>query len=304
MSNSYEVIIIGGSYAGLSAGMTLGRALRRTLIIDGGEPCNRYAPASHNFITHDGEAPGTIADAARRQVLAYATVALVRDRAVELSGEDGKFSVTTTAGERYGAKKLLFATGLHDGLPDIPGMQECWGKSVVHCPYCHGYEIREQPTGILMNGEHTVNMVQLIRNWTSDLTLFTNGPAAFDPADLEACEVRIVQEPVRELLHEGGQLTGVALASGTQEAITALYLHPELRQKCPLPEEAGCELTEHGMLHVDEFDMTSVTGIYAAGDCTTRMRTVSFATGAGTRAGAMINHALVMEHFGVKHVGG
>ena len=303
MTHSYDVIIIGGSYAGLSAAMALGRSLRRTLIIDGGEPCNRFAPASHNFITHDGEAPGTIADAARRQVLAYDTVALVRDHAVGLSGKDGNFSLTTAAGESYTAKKLLFATGLHDELPDLPGMRECWGKSVVHCPYCHGYEIREQPTGIMMNAEHTVNMVQLIRNWTSDLTLFTDGPATFDLADLEGCDVRVVQEAVRELVHDGGQLQSVLLADGRREPVSALYLHPKLRQKCPLPVEAGCELTEQGMLRVDDFDMTSVTGIYAAGDCTTMMRTVSFATGAGTRAGAMVNHALVMERFGVEHVG-
>ena len=303
MTDPYEVIIIGGSYAGLSAAMALGRSLRRTLIIDGGKPCNRFAPHAHNFITHDGEAPGAIAAAAREQVMAYADVSLLNDRATELHGTDGDFTIVTAGGERHRARKLLFATGLHDELPDITGVQECWGRSVVHCPYCHGYEMREQPTGILMNSAHTVNMVQLIRNWTDDLTLFTDGPATFDPDDLAACGVRIVQEKIRRLQHTDGELAAVELEDGTSVSLTGLYLHPKLSQHCPLPEQAGCALTEHGTLEVDQFDMTTVTGIYAAGDCTTLMRTVSFATGAGTRAGAMVNHALVMERFGATHVG-
>ena len=293
--STYEVIIIGGSYAGLSAALTLGRSLRRTLIIDGGDPCNKSAPVTHNFITHDGDDPATVARAAREQVLAYDTVRLVEDVATDLTGEDGAFTVTTKAGSTYAARKILFATGLHDQLPAIPGIQECWGKSVIHCPYCHGYEVRGQPTGILMNNDHTLDMVNLIRNWTDDLTLFTNGPATVASEDIRATGTKLVEQPIDHLLHDGGQLRGVCLTDGTEIDLRALYLHPILTQKCPLPEAIGCELEPNGTIKVDEFRMTTVPGIYAAGDCTTHMRAVAFATGLGTMTGAMVNHGLVLD---------
>ena len=146
MRTSFDVLIIGGSYAGLSAAMVLGRSLRYTLLIDGGDPCNKRTPHAHNIITHDGEPPLEIAAKAREQVLAYEHAGRVEDQATELTGEDGAFTVGTATGASYTARKLVFATGLHDGLPDIPGVQECWGKTAIHCPYCHGYEHRGEPT--------------------------------------------------------------------------------------------------------------------------------------------------------------
>lgn len=301
MSHStYEVIVIGGSYAGLSAALTLGRSLRRTLIIDGGDPCNKTAPVTHNFITHDGDDPAAVSRAAREEVLAYDTVAFVRDLAVRLEGTDGNFTVATAGGVTYRAEKILFATGLNDGLPDIPGVRECWGKSVIHCPYCHGYEVRKQPTGILMNNEHTLHMVNLIRNWTDDLTLFTNGPTSVASEDIRATGTKLVEQPIDHLLHDAGQLRGVCLTDGSEVNLHALYLHPILTQKCPLPEAIGCQLEPNGTIKVDEFRMTTVPGIYAAGDCTTLMRTVSYATGSGTMTGAMVNHGLTIDKAAVK----
>ena len=300
----YEVIIIGGSYAGLSAGMSLGRALRATLIIDGGAPCNRSAPASHNFITQDGRAPAEIAADARKQVLAYDSVELVTDHVTDINGSDGNFSVETASGTRYGAKKILFATGLRDELPAIPGLAECWGISAIHCPYCHGYEVRGEPTGILMNSDHSLQMVQLIRNWTKELTLFTNGTSNCPREAIEGAGAALIETTVRECLHQNGHLHSVVLENGDTVPLTALYLHPHLSQKCPLPARMGCEIAENGTIRVDQFQMTTVTGIYAAGDCTTHMRSVAYATGSGNLTGAMINHALVMERFGAEHVGG
>ena len=300
----YEVIIVGGSYAGLSAGMSLGRALRSTLIIDGGAPCNRSAPASHNFITQDGRAPADIAAAAREQVLAYDSVEFVTDHVTDITGSDGNFRLETASGARYGAKKILFATGLHDELPSIPGLAECWGISAIHCPYCHGYEVRGECTGILMNSDHALQMVRLIRNWTDEVTLFTNGPSPCPREDIEGSGATLVEEPVREFRHREGHLHSVVLQDGAEVPLTALYLHPHLSQKCPLPARMGCEIAENGTIRVDDFQMTTVTGVYAAGDCTTHMRSVAYATGAGNLTGAMINHALVLEHFGAQHVGG
>ena len=149
MKPGFDAIIIGGSYAGLSAAMTLGRAMRQVLIIDSNKACNRFAPHSHNFITQDGQTPAAIAEAARIQVLAYPTIQVVQGLSVAARGEDGGFEIEVETGAVYQAKKLLFATGLHDLLPEIEGLKECWGKSVIHCPYCHGYEVKGVPTGIL-----------------------------------------------------------------------------------------------------------------------------------------------------------
>ncbi len=294
MRTHFDVLIIGGSYAGLSAAMVLGRSLRHTLIIDGGDPCNKRTPHAHNFITQDGDPPLEIAARAREQVLAYAHVSRIEDQATELRGADGAFTVSTAAGTSYTARKVVFATGLHDGLPDIPGVLECWGKTVIHCPYCHGYEYRSEPTGLLLNNDHVPFMTRLIGNLTDELTLFTNGPATFDVAEIEARGVGVLQEPIRELEHDGGDLRAVCLADGTAVPLTALYLHPHLSQKCPLPEAIGCTLNEDGFLQVDDYGLTTVPGIYAAGDCTTMLRSVAYATGSGNKVGAMVNAGLLL----------
>ena len=294
MASSYDVIIIGGSYAGLSAAMVLGRSLRRTLLIDGGDPCNKRTPHAHNFITHDGEPPLEIAAQARKQVLAYEHVELSQDLVEGLTGADGHFTIHTAAGAEYTSRKVVFATGLHDGLPNIPGVLDCWGKTVIHCPYCHGYEYRSQPTGLLLNNDHVPFMTRLIGNLTDKLTLFTNGPATFDVAAIEASGVRVYQQAIDELQHTDGQLQAVCLSDGTAVSLTALYLHPQLSQKCPLPEAMGCALDDNGFLAVDKQGLTSVAGIYAAGDCTTMMRSVAYATGSGNMVGAMVNAGLLL----------
>src|SRR5690606_19696546 len=162
----FDVIIIGGSYAGLSAALALGRSLRHVLIIDSGAPCNRQTPHSHNFLTHDGEPPARIATQARDEVLRYDTVRFVQDTATEAVSQEHGFAVTTASGDRYTAQKLLFATGVRDLMPDIPGFADCWGISILHCPYCHGYEVRGRTTGVLANGDTGYELAMFINNWT------------------------------------------------------------------------------------------------------------------------------------------
>ena len=149
---SYEVIIIGGSYSGLSAALALGRSLRKVLVIDGGKPCNRFTPHSQNFLTHDGRKPAEISAIAKEQVLQYKTVEFLEDVALNAEKTEQGFTVETDRGT-FQSKRLILAAGLRDILPDIPGIAECWGKSVIHCPYCHGYEFHSQKTGILANDE-------------------------------------------------------------------------------------------------------------------------------------------------------
>ncbi|MEM9832776.1 MAG: NAD(P)/FAD-dependent oxidoreductase [Bacteroidota bacterium] len=293
--SDYEVIIVGGSYAGLSAAMTLGRAVRRVLIIDSGKPCNRQTLHSHNFITHDGNPPAVIAEQAKAQVLDYPTVTFQTDRVTTVEGSEGNFTIRTESDNIYSARRLLFTTGIEDIMPDIPGFAECWGISVIHCPYCHGYEVKEKNTGILTNGEIAYEFARLIRHWTSQVTIFSNGPVTFDREEVERLEVSIVDDRVQEIVHNEGHLSYLIGSSGHQYQLDALYARPAFRQHCPIPEQLGCQLTEAGHIEVDGFQKTSVPGIYAAGDSTDPFRAVSMATAAGTRAGAFINHEFIQE---------
>src|SRR5690606_34953225 len=153
VNKKFDVIIIGGSYAGLSAAMALGRSLRKVLIIDSGKPCNATTPYSHNFLTQDGSTPLKISTIARTQVEKYDTVTFYQGIALQATKRNGPFSIATATGEIFNGKKLILATGIKDKLPDIPGFAECWGISIIHCPYCHGYEYHHQNTGILANGD-------------------------------------------------------------------------------------------------------------------------------------------------------
>lgn len=291
-----EVVIIGGSYAGLSAALALGRALRQVLVLDSGRPANRPTPHAHNFLTQDGASPAALAAQARSQVLAYPTVRLLAETAVAATGTTGDFTLTTDTGQMVRARKLLFATGVRDHLPAQPGFAECWGISVIHCPYCHGYEYRQQPTGTLLNGDEALQHARLLRQWTTQLTIFTNGPATFSPAQwaqIARAGISVEQTPVQALQHHAGHLTHVALADGRLVDLAALYLRPGMSQHCLLPQSLGCAYTEAGYLQVDGMQQTSVPGIYAAGDATTPMRTLSMAVAGGTMAGVALNHELL-----------
>lgn len=299
-SRNFDVIIIGGSYAGLSAAMSLGRSLRKVLIIDSGLPCNRQTPHSHNFITHDGETPAAIAANAKAQVLKYPTVAFLDGFAVTGKQHENGFIVSTAAGDEFQAKKLIFATGIADQMPDIEGFSACWGISVVHCPYCHGYEIRNQKTGILANGKHALHVASLVNNLTGDLTVLTNGKADFDAEELARLNshgINVVETEVAAITHENGYLKNIVFKDGSEQDFQAVYAGIPFKQHSDIPVSLGCELTEHGHIQVDNFQQTTVEGVYACGDNTTMMRAVANAVASGNLTGAMVNKALIDEQF-------
>lgn len=301
MTNNYfDAIIIGGSYAGLSAGMALGRSLRQVLIIDSGKPCNEQTPHSHNFITQDGETPAAIASKAREQVAKYDTVKFHRGFAISGEKTASGFEITTETGEIFSAKKLIFATGVKDIMPEIQGAAACWGISMIHCPYCHGYEVRNEKTGILANGDIAFEFSKLVHNWTKDLTLFTNGKSTLTAEQLETLKnrgIEIIEKEIEAFEHTGGLIEQVHFKDGTTTPLKAMYAKLPFVQHSDLPEKLGCELTEQGFIQIDAFQKTSVPGIYACGDNVTPMRSVSNAVAGGTFAGAMLNKDLVDETF-------
>ncbi|ALI99346.1 NAD(P)/FAD-dependent oxidoreductase [Rufibacter tibetensis] len=295
-----DVIIIGGSYAGLSAAMALGRSLRKVLILDTGPPCNRQTPHSHNFLTQDGETPAAIAQKAREQVLAYPTVTFKAEEAVKATRQDNDFQVATASGATYRARKLIFATGIKDLMPDLKGFAECWGISVLHCPYCHGYEVHNQQWGILANGDMGFELVKLLYHWSPKLTLFTNGKPTFTPEQLEVLQkkqVAVEEKELAELLHDQGYVRQVVFTDGSTREVNAIFARPAFVQHCSIPQELGCQLTETGHLQADAFQRTTVPGVLAAGDATTMMRTVALAVAAGSMAGVMVNKELMEEDF-------
>jgi thioredoxin reductase len=299
-NNRYDVIIVGGSYAGLSAAMSLGRSLRNVLIIDSGLPCNRQTPHSHNFITHDGETPKAIADKAREQVLKYDTVHIQQGLAVSATKTAAGFELTTADGAVLATRKLLFATGVKDLMPAIPGFAGCWGITVIHCPYCHGYEVKQQKTGIMSNGEIGFDFCKLINNLTTDLTLFTNGKSTLSLEQQEKLQkhtIAVVETEIAGFEHSNGQLKQVLLKDGSTMPLKAMYAKIPFVQHCDIPVQLGCALTEQGYIAVDLLGRTSVPGVYAAGDNTAMMRAVSLAVAGGGMAGAGINKELVEESF-------
>jgi thioredoxin reductase len=296
----FDVIIIGGSYSGLSAGMALGRALKQVLIIDSGNPCNAQTPHSHNFITQDGETPQAIALKAREQVARYKTVTFHSGLAISGKKINFGFEITTETGEIFTARKLIFATGVKDIMPNIEGSAACWGISMIHCPYCHGYEVRNEKTGILANGEMAFQFSKLINNWTKELTLFTNGKStltAEQEATLKAHGIDLIETEMEAFEHNSGFIEEVVLKDGSKIPLKAMYAKLPLIQHSDIPEKLGCAFTEQGFIQVDEFQKTTIPGIFACGDSTTPMRSVANAVAQGTLAGVMVSRELIDEEF-------
>lgn len=294
----YDAIIVGGSYAGLSAAMALARSRRTILVIDGGQPANRFTPHSHNMITLDGAVPADINRKAKAQVLAYPTVTFVTDIATNAERTPHGFNVSTKNNQQYKSKKLVLATGWKDEMPDIPGFADCWGISILHCPYCHGYEVKDQPTGIIASGEMGYEFVKMISNWTNQLTVFSNGPHHFTEeqlAKLEQHSIPVITTAIKAVLHEQGRLQKILLADGSKHAITALYARPAMLQQSEIPQQLGLEITEQGVLQTDMMQRTSVPGVYACGDVTTMGRSVANAIASGGVAGAMLNKELIAD---------
>lgn len=300
MNNNYEVIIIGGSNAGLSAAMALGRSLRSILVIDSGLPCNRFTPHSHNFITHDGSRPSEILTLAKNQVARYETVSFVDGLAVKAERVADKFVIRTAGGQTFTGKKLIIATGIKDLFPDIEGFAQTWGNSVIHCPYCHGFEFRGKITGLLANGDRAVHMMPLIYNLTRQLTIFTNGTPTFTRDQMlkfSKYDVEVIEVPLVHIAHHNSRITQVQLEDGRYHKLDALYAPVPFEQHSDIPVQLGCELTETGHIKVDGFQQTTVSGVYACGDNSSGMRAIASAIATGNLAGAMVNMELSKEAF-------
>lgn len=293
----HDAIIVGGGFAGLAAATYLARARRNVRVIDTGKPRNRFADASHGFLGHDGSDPRQILAIGRKQLLAYPTVELIEAEASWARTGGNGFSVILSSGEEIEARKLILAFGLRDELPDLPGLQERWGKTVLHCPYCHGIEFSEQELGVLYRAPMSVHQASLIAEW-GPTTLYLNGAelAVEDAATLAARGVKVEPAVVAGLVGENCALSAVELEDGRRSAIAALYVAPRSCFTSPLAEQLGAEIDQGPLgpvMRTDADKMTSVPGLYAAGDIARVPHSVSGAVADGVTAGTSAHRALV-----------
>jgi thioredoxin reductase len=296
----YDVIIIGGSYAGLAAAMALGRALRNVLVIDNANPCNKQTPYSHNFLTNDGKKPSEIARLSKEQVMMYLTVNFFEGLVISAGKVENGFEMRVLSGEIFTGRKLVFATGIRDIIPEIPGFSESWGISVLHCPYCHGYEVRGEKTGVWANGDSAFEYAALISNWTNDLTLYTNGKSTLtnvQVSQLAKHSIKIVESEIERLEQSNGYIQNIVFKNGSKTSIAALYSRLPFVQHSGIPEAIGCEITSDGYIKIDASQKTAVHGVFACGDNTSRLRTVANAVSMGTTTGLMVNKELIEEDF-------
>jgi len=296
----YEAIIIGGSYSGLSAAMALGRSLRKTLVIDSGKPCNEQTPHSHNFLTQDGKTPKEIAFLAKKQVKEYETVSFFHGKAINAKITENGFEIHTENGETFSSKKIIIATGITDEIPNVKGFAECWGISLIHCPYCHGYEYKGRKTGIIANGDKAVHIASLVKNLTEDVTIMTRGEASFTAEQKEKLaknNIQIIESEISELKHQNGMIESVIFSDGKDVNFEAVYAALPFHQHSEIPEQLGCEFTEIGHIKTDQFQKTNIPRVFVCGDNSSMMRSVSSAVMTGNVAGAMVNMELVTDCF-------
>jgi thioredoxin reductase len=290
----YDVLIIGGGAAGLSAALVLRRARRRVVVIDAGSP--RNAPAAHmqGYLSRDGMPPADLLAAGRAEVTGYG-VEIIED--VVLHIEPG-FTVRLGGGEVLTARRILVATGVRDDVPDIPGVRERWGRDLLHCPYCHGWEVRDQPLGVLGSNSGSVLHALLVRQWSDDVVYFahTQEPTPTEAAQLDARGVRVVRGEVARLVVEDDHLTGVELADGQVVARAAVFVRPIIvPHRDGLIAALGCDVDAAGFPAVDPTGRTSTPGVWAAGNAADPRAQVITAAGAGSAAAIAINADLVQD---------
>ncbi|MEO3875878.1 NAD(P)/FAD-dependent oxidoreductase [Nonomuraea sp. B12E4] len=289
----YDVVVVGAGAAGLNAALLLGRARRKVVVTDGGEPRNAPAAHMHGFLSRDGLPPAELLELGRAEVTRYG-VRLLRARVTRI---DHGYYVRLADGAVLRARRVLVATGLRDELPDLPGVRERWGKDLLHCPYCHGYEVRDQPLAVLGTGPGAVHQALLLRDWSDDVAFFphTLDLTAQDRERLEARGLRIVEGEIERLVIDGDRLRGIELAGGHVVPRAAAFVFPRMVPRDDLLTGLGCARDDNGWVTTDRTGRTSVPGVWAAGNVIDPRAQVVTAAGMGSAAAFAINTDLVNE---------
>jgi thioredoxin reductase len=293
MSHLHDCLVLGGGAAGLNAALVLGRARRDVLLLDAGRQSNRAAHAVGGLLAQEGTAPADLYAAAHAQLANYPSVTVERGEATAVEArDDGTFRARLAGGGEVAARRVLLATGMDYGVPDLPGIAERWGDAVFHCPFCHGWEVRDGALAVLGDGDMGVVKALLLRGWSDDLVLLGSGVDAEGRAKLDAAGVAIDERRVVELRGPGAT---VVFADGEELPRDGLLVAAPLRQRSALAADLGVELADNGTVVVDELARTSVPGVFAAGDVAGTPQFVAAAMGAGGVAGAFVHQSLLAE---------
>ncbi|BBX15973.1 pyridine nucleotide-disulfide oxidoreductase [Mycolicibacterium duvalii] len=303
MDEISDCVIVGGGAAGLSAALVLGRARRRTLLVDAGAQSNLSAHGIGGLLGFDGVPPAQLYAQGRRELARYPSVTVHHGEVVAATPDEGGFAVTLADGGRARSRLLLLAAGMRYACPDVPGVQELWGTSVFHCPFCHGWEVRDQPLAVLADGEQAVHKALLLQGWSSDVVVLTSGPPRIPDSDrdrLAAAGIRVDDRAVVRAIAEDGTLAAVEFADGDRLPRRGLLVSATLYQRSPLAARLGVRFAGPGpvsaeSIDVDPFYRTSVPGVFAAGDVCAQLPQVAAAIAAGSGAAASVVRTLMEE---------
>ena len=308
MNTTWDCVVVGGGAAGLSASLVLGRARRRTLLVDAGQQSNLAAHGIGGLLGHDGRPPGELYEAGRREIAAYPSVEVRTGEVVAGERAGDVFELELSDGRRERTRLVLLATGVQYRPPALPGLAELWGRSVFHCPFCHGWEVRDQPLAVLADGKRGVHPSLLLRGWSDDVVLLTGGPAELDGdgrSRLAAARVVIDERPVAELASSNGELEAIVFTDGTRLARSGLLVATTLHQRSQLVEQLGVGFGEPTLaaaspIAIDALCRTTVPGVFAAGDDTSaQMPQVASAIATGSLAATSIVQSLMAEDVGL-----
>jgi thioredoxin reductase len=295
---SLDAVVVGGGPAGLSAALILGRMRRRVLLLDTDAPANAVSKAMHGFLSRDGTPPAEVRRVAVEQLAPYPTVEL-RSLAVRSAGRvSGGFEIALEDGSQVAARRLLLAHGMRYDLPQVEGVSELWGERIFHCPYCHGWEVRDRPIAVYGRGEKSVHQALMLSALSDDVVLLCDGDsetAAERRERLDAAGVELVEDQVERVEESGSELRVTFTTDRPPLARHALFIRPDLSLASDLAVSLGAALTEVGSVETDGSGQSSVPGLYAAGDAGTPVQSVAVATGSGARAAYAMNAELVME---------
>jgi thioredoxin reductase len=307
MDITWDCIIVGGGAAGLSAGLVLGRARRRTLLVDAGAQSNLAAHGIGGLLGHDGRNPAELYDMGRRELSVYPSVEVRAGEVVSGQRSDGGFVLELADGRRERTRRVLLATGMDYRPPALPGLDRLWGGSAFHCPFCHGWEMRDQPLAVLAHGQRAVHSALLLRGWSDDIVVLTDGPDDMEDDDrtrLAAAGIAVDQRSVAELASDNGQLTAVVFTDGTRLARAGVLVATTLHQRSSLADQLGAEAAEptpvaENPIAVDGFYRTTVAGVFAAGDLSVQMPQVATAIASGSHAAAAVVQSLMADEYGL-----
>ncbi|MGV0646410.1 NAD(P)/FAD-dependent oxidoreductase [Mycolicibacterium sp. XJ2546] len=312
MDTTWDCVIVGGGSAGLSAGLVLGRARRRTLLVDAGSQSNLPAHGIGGLLGHDGRPPAELYAMGRGELSAYPSVELRDGEVTAAQRVDDQFVVQLADGRRERARRILLAGGMDYRPPDLPGLAQLWGRSVFHCPFCHGWEVRDQPLAVLGRGERAVHSALLLHGWSDDIVVLTDGPSDLDDADqtrLSAADVGVDERRVAELASENGELTAVVFTDGSRLARRGMLVATTLHQRSALAEQLSVEFGGPTPISVDPVAVdalyrTTAPGVFAAGDLSAQMPQVAAAVASGSLAAAAVVQSLVADQHGLAVPGG